>query len=151
MCPPVSVLDACHRKATRFKLDVLRAVAAALMQGAQILLDGRGVRVPGYESGNFMGPTLIAGVKPNMDCYSEEIFGPVLVCLEVSSQGMQAEMSKSMPMLCVHAAEWEQSSACGLAECLLCCTAHLYRWQHCMILHLALCQPGACHVGGDTG
>ena len=70
---------------------MLRAVAAALVQGAQILLDGRGVRVPGYESGNFMGPTLIAGVKPNMDCYSEEIFGPVLVCLEVSSQGMQAE------------------------------------------------------------
>ena len=63
---------------------MLRAVATALMQGAQILLDGRGVRVPGYESGNFMGPTLIAGVKPNMDCYSEEIFGPVLVCLEVS-------------------------------------------------------------------
>ena len=50
--------------------------------------------MPGYESGNFMGPTLIAGVKPNMDCYSEEIFGPVLVCLEVSLQlGMQADMS----------------------------------------------------------
>lgn len=53
------------------------------MQGAEILLDGRGVTVPGYESGNFLGPTLIAGVKPNMECYSEEIFGPVLVCLEV--------------------------------------------------------------------
>lgn len=47
------------------------------------MLDGRGVKVPGYESGNFMGPTLISGVKPNMECYSEEIFGPVLVCLEV--------------------------------------------------------------------
>lgn len=53
------------------------------MQGAEILLDGRGVKVPGYESGNFLGPTLIAGVKSHMDCYSEEIFGPVLVCLEV--------------------------------------------------------------------
>ncbi len=41
------------------------------------------MKVPGYESGNFMGPTLISGVKPNMECYSEEIFGPVLVCLEV--------------------------------------------------------------------
>lgn len=60
------------------------------MQGAQILLDGRGVTVPGYESGNFLGPTLIAGVKPNMECYSEEIFGPVLVCLEVMLRAIVA-------------------------------------------------------------
>lgn len=38
-----------------------------------------------YEQGNFVGPTVITGVKPEMDCYKEEIFGPVLVCLEVSS------------------------------------------------------------------
>lgn len=37
-----------------------------------------------YEQGNFVGPTVITGVKPEMDCYKEEIFGPVLVCLEVS-------------------------------------------------------------------
>jgi malonate-semialdehyde dehydrogenase (acetylating)/methylmalonate-semialdehyde dehydrogenase len=55
------------------------------MQGAEVLLDGRGVRVPGYEAGNFMGPTLLAGVKPHMECYQEEIFGPVLVCLEVGN------------------------------------------------------------------
>ena len=53
------------------------------VQGAEVLLDGRGVTVPGHESGNFMGPTLLAGVKPHMECYTEEIFGPVLVCLEV--------------------------------------------------------------------
>ena len=53
------------------------------MQGAKIILDGRSARVPGYEAGNFVGPTIIAGVKPHMDCYKEEIFGPVLVCLEV--------------------------------------------------------------------
>ena len=47
-------------------------------------MDGRGVSVPGYEGGNFVGPTIIAGVKPNMQCYLQEIFGPVLVCLEVS-------------------------------------------------------------------
>ena len=62
--------------------------ACVSMQGAEILLDGRGVQVPGYESGNFLGPTLIAGVKPSMECYSEEIFGPVLVCLEVSSPAL---------------------------------------------------------------
>ena len=53
------------------------------MQGAQILLDGRGHKVAGSEQGNFVGPTLIAGVKPHMQAYLQEIFGPVLVCLEV--------------------------------------------------------------------
>ena len=38
----------------------------------------------GYESGNFVGPTLIAGVKPHMQAYLQEIFGPVLVCVDVS-------------------------------------------------------------------
>jgi malonate-semialdehyde dehydrogenase (acetylating)/methylmalonate-semialdehyde dehydrogenase len=41
------------------------------------------VKVPGYEKGNFVGPTLLAGVKPHMDCYKQEIFGPVLSLLEV--------------------------------------------------------------------
>lgn len=47
------------------------------------MLDGRGISVPGYPRGNFVGPTLLAGVQPHMECYQEEIFGPVLVCLEV--------------------------------------------------------------------
>lgn len=55
------------------------------MQGATCWLDGRGVKVPGYEKGNFVGPTLLAGVKPHMDCYTQEIFGPVLSLLEVGS------------------------------------------------------------------
>lgn len=52
-------------------------------QGASCWLDGRGVVVPGYEKGNFVGPTLLAHVKPHMDCYKQEIFGPVLSLLEV--------------------------------------------------------------------
>ena len=52
-------------------------------QGAACQLDGRGLKVQGYEQGNFVGPTLLTNVKPDMDCYKEEIFGPVLVCLEV--------------------------------------------------------------------
>ena len=54
-----------------------------LLQGARLVLDGRNCRVDGYERGNFVGPTVITGVKPHMDCYNEEIFGPVLVCLDV--------------------------------------------------------------------
>lgn len=53
------------------------------LQGAECSLDGRGIKVSGYEQGNFVGPTLLTNVKANMDCYNEEIFGPVLVCLEV--------------------------------------------------------------------
>lgn len=60
-----------------------RLIASAQQQGADVLLDGRGVVVPGYEKGNFVGPTLLAGVKQDMDCYKQEIFGPVLSCLEV--------------------------------------------------------------------
>lgn len=42
------------------------------------------MKVTGYEKGNFVGPTLLAGVKPHMECYKQEIFGPVLSLLEVS-------------------------------------------------------------------
>ena len=52
-------------------------------QGARCDLDGRGIQVPGYPHGNWVGPTLLTGVTPTMECYQEEIFGPVLVCLEV--------------------------------------------------------------------
>lgn len=47
------------------------------------MLDGRGLAVPDFPRGNFVGPTILAGVKPHMECYTAEIFGPVLVCLEV--------------------------------------------------------------------
>jgi malonate-semialdehyde dehydrogenase (acetylating)/methylmalonate-semialdehyde dehydrogenase len=60
-------------------------IQSAVDEGAELVLDGRGVSVPGYERGNFVGPTIIAGVKPHMQCYLQEIFGPVLVCLEVDS------------------------------------------------------------------
>lgn len=57
-------------------------VATSVAEGAQLLLDGRGVQVPKYPRGNFLGPTVLAGVTPGMAAYREEIFGPVLVCLE---------------------------------------------------------------------
>lgn len=39
-----------------------------------------------------MGPTIITGVKPHMKCYTEEIFGPVLVCLEVETLDQAIEL-----------------------------------------------------------
>jgi malonate-semialdehyde dehydrogenase (acetylating)/methylmalonate-semialdehyde dehydrogenase len=57
-------------------------IADAVGAGAAAALDGRGVVVPGYERGNFLGPTILTGVTTAMAAYREEIFGPVLVCLE---------------------------------------------------------------------
>jgi malonate-semialdehyde dehydrogenase (acetylating)/methylmalonate-semialdehyde dehydrogenase len=67
------------------KQRILKIIASASKEGANVLLDGSNVKVPGFENGNFVGPTLITGVKPNMTCYKEEIFGPVLVCLEAET------------------------------------------------------------------
>ncbi|MGB9377176.1 MAG: aldehyde dehydrogenase family protein, partial [Mycobacteriales bacterium] len=47
-------------------------------QGATVTVDGRGLVVPGYENGFFIGPTVIDNVTQAMDVYQEEIFGPVL-------------------------------------------------------------------------
>ncbi|KAF7592173.1 hypothetical protein BBP40_000514 [Aspergillus hancockii] len=58
-------------------------IASAEEEGAKILLDGRGYKPEKYPNGNFVGPTIITGVTPEMTCYKEEIFGPVLVCLSV--------------------------------------------------------------------
>ena len=47
-------------------------------EGAKLLLDGRDLKVAGFEQGNFVGPTIFDGVTENMTIYTEEIFGPVL-------------------------------------------------------------------------
>jgi len=67
------------------KARVERLIESGVKQGAECPLDGRGIKVPGYEQGNFVGPTLLTKVKPYMECYQEEIFGPVLVCLEADT------------------------------------------------------------------
>ncbi|MDO9003967.1 MAG: CoA-acylating methylmalonate-semialdehyde dehydrogenase [Aquabacterium sp.] len=67
------------------KARIEALIASGVSEGAQLLLDGRQVKVPGYESGNFVGPTVFGGVKTTMRIYTEEIFGPVLVCLEVTT------------------------------------------------------------------
>lgn len=60
---------------------VLRLIQSGVDQGAAIPLDGRNVSVPEFPKGNFVGPTVLTGVRPDMTCYKEEIFGPVLLCL----------------------------------------------------------------------
>ncbi|MGY3979245.1 CoA-acylating methylmalonate-semialdehyde dehydrogenase [Aeromonas mytilicola] len=67
------------------KVRVEGLIEAGMAEGAQCLLDGRFCNVPGYPVGNWVGPTLFRGVTPQMRIYKEEIFGPVLACLEVES------------------------------------------------------------------
>ena len=55
-------------------------IERGVADGATLALDGRQPDVPGYENGNFVGPTVFADVKPGMAIYEQEIFGPVL-CL----------------------------------------------------------------------
>ena len=47
-------------------------------EGAELVVDGRGFALQGYEGGFFVGPTLFDHVTPTMKTYQEEIFGPVL-------------------------------------------------------------------------
>lgn len=60
-------------------------IQSGVDEGATLLLDGRGYKPSKYPNGNFVAPTILSNVKPNMKCYKEEIFGPVLVCLEVET------------------------------------------------------------------
>ena len=52
---------------------------------AKVLLDGRGIKVPGFEKGNFVGPSIIDHVQPGMDVYDQEIFGPAMVIVRVNT------------------------------------------------------------------
>lgn len=59
-------------------------IQSGIDEGAKVLLDGRGLRMEGAcAAGNFLGPTVLADVTPGMQCYKEEIFGPVLLCTTV--------------------------------------------------------------------
>jgi malonate-semialdehyde dehydrogenase (acetylating)/methylmalonate-semialdehyde dehydrogenase len=54
-------------------------------EGAELVVDGRGFSLQGYEQGFFIGPSLFDHVKPTMKTYQEEIFGPVLQIVRAES------------------------------------------------------------------
>jgi malonate-semialdehyde dehydrogenase (acetylating)/methylmalonate-semialdehyde dehydrogenase len=54
-------------------------------EGATLLLDGRGVRVPGRERGHYVGPTVFSEVEPGMEIHRTEIFGPVQILLRAAT------------------------------------------------------------------
>jgi len=64
---------------TRQHLDRVRSyVDLGIEEGAKLVVDGRGLKLQGYENGFFLGGCLFDDVKPDMRIYKEEIFGPVL-------------------------------------------------------------------------
>jgi len=69
-------------KESKLRVEELIATGA---KEAKVLLDGRGVKVPGYEKGNFVGPTIIDEVKPGMKVYDQEIFGPVMIIVRADN------------------------------------------------------------------
>jgi malonate-semialdehyde dehydrogenase (acetylating)/methylmalonate-semialdehyde dehydrogenase len=67
------------------KNRVVELIQSGKDQGATCLLDGSDCVVEGYPEGNWVGPTLFTDVKTDMRIYQEEIFGPVLCCINVDT------------------------------------------------------------------
>ncbi len=67
------------------KQRVLGLIELGKKQGAICELDGSHCVVDGFPDGNWVGPTLFRGVSTDMSIYTQEIFGPVLVCIEVDA------------------------------------------------------------------
>lgn len=80
----------CVSRATEIITDSEKA-------GAKVLLDGRNFKhpEPQFEKGNFLGPTILTGVKPGMRAYDEEIFAPVLSVVNVDTFDEAIELVNS--------------------------------------------------------
>jgi malonate-semialdehyde dehydrogenase (acetylating)/methylmalonate-semialdehyde dehydrogenase len=57
---------------------IFAAISGGIEEGAEAVLDGRKVHVDERPDGYFVGPTLLDGVRPEMNVYQQEIFGPVV-------------------------------------------------------------------------
>ncbi|MDF2901291.1 MAG: mmsA1 [Phenylobacterium sp.] len=66
------VVSAAHRQ------KITDYIQLGVDEGAELVVDGRGFSLQGFEKGFFIGPSLFDQVKPGMRTYQEEIFGPVL-------------------------------------------------------------------------
>ena len=64
---------------------VAASIEAGVQAGAELLVDGRELSVPGHEQGFFLGPTFFDHAHPDMPIYRDEIFGPVLTMLRTGT------------------------------------------------------------------
>ncbi|HVO40177.1 MAG TPA: CoA-acylating methylmalonate-semialdehyde dehydrogenase [Spirochaetia bacterium] len=65
--------------------SVISWIERGIEEGAELVLDGRHVTVPGYEKGFYLGPTLFDHVERGMTVGDREIFGPVLCIKRVKN------------------------------------------------------------------
>jgi len=70
-------------------------IDTGVAEGATLVMDGRGLTVPGRENGFFTGATLFDHVKPGMKIYEDEIFGPVLCVVRVNTFAEAVELINS--------------------------------------------------------
>jgi malonate-semialdehyde dehydrogenase (acetylating)/methylmalonate-semialdehyde dehydrogenase len=74
---------------------VLKWIDKSIEEGAELVLDGRDLKVEGFENGFFVGPTVFDKVTPEMECGKREVFGPVLYIKRVSSFDEGVELINS--------------------------------------------------------
>jgi malonate-semialdehyde dehydrogenase (acetylating) / methylmalonate-semialdehyde dehydrogenase len=79
------------------KQRVEHYIAMAVAEGAELVIDGRGLRVAGHAGGFFLGPTLFDHVRAGMRSYQEEIFGPVLQMLRVQTLEQGIALASAHP------------------------------------------------------
>lgn len=79
------------------KQRIHNLIESGVKEGAKLVLDGRNIKVAGFEKGNFVGPTILTEVTPSMQCYREEIFGPVLICLSAETLDDAIEIINNNP------------------------------------------------------
>jgi len=72
-------------------------IQSGVDEGAELLLDGRGVKVPAAPNGNFVGPTILNKVSAGMRVYREEVFGPVLCVMAVDTLEQAIEIVNANP------------------------------------------------------
>jgi malonate-semialdehyde dehydrogenase (acetylating)/methylmalonate-semialdehyde dehydrogenase len=79
--------------AQRVRERIERGIAA----GATLVADGREVRVPGFEDGFFVGPTIFDHVQEGMEIYQQEVFGPLLSVVRVGTLDQGIELINRNP------------------------------------------------------
>src|SRR5213594_3356878 len=72
-------------------------VSTGVSEGAKAILDGRNTKIPKYESGNFLTPTILDGLPPTSQIANTEIFGPVLSLIHANSVDEAMEFLRHSP------------------------------------------------------
>jgi len=70
---------------SELRKKVIGYIDLAEKEGAKIILDGRNYKHPTYTKGNFIAPTIMDHMTPQMTSYKDEIFGPVLCIVRVNT------------------------------------------------------------------